>query len=710
VRRPCLHRARRATPWPSRARVSALALAVLALLASTPPAPVPPGAACADPGAEPVATAVTVRLADDGEVLAAEVTDRAGAQRCAIEVPAAAASDVAPVAVAIVHEAADGRSLEGSALRHETDPITTMVAVRDATATTRTITVTGPEGREDVTVRMGTPQLVTVTLTYPPSWQVTAPTGDGTAAQLSGAGVEVVHRGILFPPLTGEELRFEVVAAPGRGTPSLEVEVTPIDGEQPLLPVGGLDRDAAAVLGALSVLAADGAEDLADGTGQLADGAGQLADGSGELAAGAGELADGTGDLAGGLDQLAAGTSQLSDGLGASAAGARELAAGSRQLADGTGQLAGGFPELAAGARAIADGTAELAGQLDLAATGAGELADGGATLAEGAQQLADGTAELATLATAMRDRIVADLPALPLDPTIPDLPPGLLDELLADLPEDVRREVEAQLLAAVARLEAELAATIGPVVESTVEEAVAQLDELLGLADRFTELADGAAAVAEGTAAIAAGNAELADGLRRAADGTSELADGADGVAGGLDEVQTGLQALATASDQLADGMAAFAAGSGDLAGAGAQLTAGAREAAGGASLLADGTGELADGAAALADGTGELADGAEQLAAGAAELPGGLRELTGTADRAGQRTATTEAILTEGLELARAASGDADSLTTVLTHAGSDPLPASVWALIVLGVGLAGAGGWFAYRRHSLAREAVA
>jgi X-X-X-Leu-X-X-Gly heptad repeat protein len=650
-RRP--RHARRSRP---RLRTTFLGL-VAALLVATMTAP---GAVadCASRAGGPTGTTVSATLADDGEVVGTRVVTRAGDETCSVETGDDGATSL-PVAVAVTHEASDGRSLEASELDEESDPVTTRVAVRDATAAAHTITVTGPQGSHEATVRVGVPQLVHVTLTYPPSWEVTPPTYPGTGARLSGAGAEVVRGGVLFPPLTADELRLEVSAVPGRGTPSIDVEVTPFDGDPALLTGDEvLDRDATAVLGALSVLAADGAGLLVDGLGEVADGAGELAGGAGQLA----------------------------DGLDASAAGAQELAGGSRQLADGTGQLAAGFPELAGGARAIADGTAQLAAQLDLAASGAGGLADGGADLAAGTRELADGTAQLAAMAATMRDEILAALPELPVDVTVPSFPPELLDDLLADLPEELRTEVEAELLAVLAgfeaELEAEFATVVGPDLDTALEDALTQLDDVLAVADRFAELAEGAAAIADGTAAIAEGNAELAGGLDRAADGTAELATGAAGLAGGIDEVGAGVRELAAASGQLADGLGAFAAGSSELAG----------------------------GAGLLASGVDQLADGMDELAAGAAELPDGLQELIATADRAGQRSAATQALLTTGLELAAAASGEADSITTVLVHHGAVPAPWYVWALVMLAAAAAAGSGWSVYRRRSIAMEAAA
>jgi putative membrane protein len=118
----------------------------------------------------------------------------------------------------------------------------------------------------------------------------------------------------------------------------------------------------------------------------------------------------------------------------------------------------------------------------------------------------------------------------------------------------------------------------------------------------------------------------------------------------------------------------------------------------AGGTAALADGTSELAAGSRELADGTATLADGA-------AQLPDGLRELTGTADRAGQRTATTEAVLAVGATLAEDASGDAATITTVLTAAGSDPLPLTVWLVGVALLALLGSAGWALWRRGRVA-----
>jgi X-X-X-Leu-X-X-Gly heptad repeat protein len=645
------------------------------------------------------ATTVTVTLADDGEPLAVERHARVGEDRCAVD-----ADDGLPVAVAVLHRDEAGRSLEANELGDAAGTVATTITVRDTTATSTQVPVEGPEGDEHATVRLGVPQLVRVTVGYPRSWEVTSPGETGTSVHATADGIEISRVALVFPPLTDDAVRLQVAALPGPGTPAIRVESTPAGEDTPLDPDSALlDRDTAAVLGALSELAADGAvqlvdgieelaagtDDLTDGADELADGADDLADGSDELAAGAGQLAAGTFKLADGLGELADGAGQLGAGLDQYAAGGRALAAGGGQLADGAAALAAGVPELAAGARAVADGTEQLATQLGLAADGAAELADGGVELAAGARQLADGTAELAAQATAARDALAGSISTDPVP-----------SELLALLP---------------------------PELAADVEEATAAIAPLLGFLDEAivgsTELVDGAAALAAGTAALADGNAELAAGLSEAATGGRGLAVGADSVADGTAQLSDGAAELAAGSAGLADGLDAYAAGGDELAAAGSQLAGGASGAAdggrelaaatsalaGGVGQFADGAGQLAGGVDQLADGAGQLAGGAGQLADGAAELPGAVREIAATADRANQRTATTQAVLEAGATRARALAGDADTISYELVHDGDRPWPLAVWVALAAVLAAAAGGAWWWQRARDRDRAAA-
>ncbi|MFU8840417.1 MAG: hypothetical protein ACNA8R_06815 [Nitriliruptoraceae bacterium] len=620
------------------ARVAGVSLLAAGLL--TIPLPVMDAAACPPVGPD-VAVTTVATLADDGEVVR---LDRrlvsADATSCLDEGEGDAAA--LPVAVAVLHEDAGGRSLEATELGQQEGAVRTRVAVRDVTARTRRVEVDGPEGTTVTDRLLGVPQVVRVAVRYPPGWQVTATVEDGTAVRVVDGRTEVARTAVLFPPLLDDELVLTLLARPGSGTPSVSVDASPLAGVEPFV-LDVLDPDALAVVGALGELAADGATQLADGAQELAGGTRELASGSRDLADGTREIADGTralaggaGELAGGARELAAGTGQLADGAGQVATGAADGAAGAQELAGATGQLASGVGELAEGTAGLAAGAAELA-------AGARALADG---LAAGVEQvpdvdpavIAEQVTELAARVATIREQLAAAVPpgTDPTDPNDPNAPLALA----------------VATLAAVADGLGQLA--IG--LDAAVGELTAALDGLTAAADGARQVATGADELATGAAGLAAGAAELAAGAEVLATGTGELARGLDALAAGADGIAVGTREVAAGSVGLADGSAELAAGT---------------------DTLADGAASLADGSVELAAGTDELADGTDALAAGARELPMALTELTAVADRSGQDLATTSALLEAGSELAREAVGDAALVTAQLTLDGEEPLP---------------------------------
>jgi len=614
--------------------------AVTALLLGAPSALVPVGLACPPIGADTAVLTVGT-LAGDGEVeqLEQRVVGTDGAT-CTLD-------DARPltVGVGIVHEAASGRSLEATELTRAAGPVTTRVSVRDVTARSREVVVRGPLGTHTVQRDLGLPQLVHLEVRYPAGWSVTAPVGDGVGTVVEDGEVAVRRTGVLFPPLLPNELVLTVAATPDRGTPTITVEVTPLAGVEPfVLPDGVLDRDAAAVLGALGSLAADGATELADGAGAvasgarelasgteaLADGVTEFAEGTGALASGAADVAEGARGLAGGLGELSSGVEQLSDGVGASAGGARDLADGTTEVTDGSRRLAGAAAELAAGSTELAAGARQLADGL-AAATDA-DLPDADvASVIAGIEALAAGIAEV-------RDGLAATVPegTDPTDPTDPAAPIALAVGALTAL-------AEATLTLA-GELGAGLAG-IGDAV-SGIEAAAVGAEEL----------AVGAAGIADGNAALAAGLDELARGSAALAGGASELAGGLGQLSGASGELAAGSGQLAAGSRELADGTGGIAEGSAEVA---------------------EGTGELAEGGTELAEGSAQLASGSDELAEGARQLPGTLAEVVAIADRSGQDTAVTVAVLEAGRRLADAERAGAALIATQLRHEGQQPLP---------------------------------
>lgn len=559
----------------------ALVVALVAL-------PVPPGApvlACEDVAA---ATVVLVgQLADDGELTGLRERHLAdGAEPCEREV-----TDATDVAVAILHQAADGRSLEASELTRVDGPVDTRVTVRDTTARSEDLAVTGPAGVATATRRIGVPQLVQITVRYPSGWELAPAGDDGTTVSVRDDGVEVSRAGVLFAPLFDEALQLAVTAVPGRGTPTVTVEATPLTAGAPV-PAELLDRDATAVVGALLDVAADGVRELADGTRELADG-------TDELAGGARDLADGTDQLADGTAELRDGAQGLSGGIGQSATGAQELAGGADELARGTAELAAGVSPLAAGARQLADGAQQLADGLALPEEVAPppidprELLDAVAAIEDGIRDVSDDLADLVPPGT---------------DPTDPDDPNAPL--ALAVL-----------VLQGLADATGDLAAGIAAALQALVDAA------------------EGLAAAADGAAELAAGAQELAAGLAQLDAAVRGLRDGAGALAAGSGELAGGLSELSGASRQLADGAG--------------ELTDGTRELADGSDVLADGTRELADGTEELAAGAGELPDalqevlevadrGGEQVAVTSAVLDAGSR-------RAHERVGGAELVTTQ-------------------------------------------------------------
>ena len=674
---PSRARRRDERPTPQRARqplgrrftrggaVSALA----GLLLLWPPPVLAPGVACGPVDAD-TAVITAGDLADDGELGTVEqrivrgdgevcVTDRDGVEPT--------------VAVAVLHTDAEGRSREAAELGRVEGRLTTRVEARDVTAATREVTVLGPLGATTVERRVGLPQLVRIAVSYPSSWDVQAPEGDGVTTTVVDGVVEVSRSVVLFPPLLEDAVALQVHATPARGTPSVTVEASPLAGVEPfVLPAGVLEQDALAVIGALSVLGQDGATELAEGTDELAEGVGELAGGAGELAGGAGELA-------GGLTGLSGGAGELATGAGEVAGGAAELADGTRQLAGGVAETAQGSGEVAAGAGELRQGSSELA-------AAAGELARGADELAAGAQALADGLAGAGEVPTPE-----LDVGALT----------GGLEELAAEIAA-VRDDLAAligpdagpgdPLVIAVATLTALSDATAGLARELATGLAAigAALEGLEEAAAGAAGLAEGAGELAAGGAALAAGVEELAAGVTELAAGTTELTAGLGQLAAATGELSGGATGLATGTAGLAQGSRALADGSRELAAGGEELADGSRELAAGGEELAAGTSELATGGAALAEGS-------EELAGGAGELPELLAEVVGVADRSGQDAATTLAVLDAGSELAQEHVGAAALRTLQLRHEGEEPVPAAALigtlaSVLVLLLGLFG------------------
>lgn len=665
----------------ARRRAAVVLVALTALVAADAPQ-FRAGLACEVPASDD-AVIQRVELAPDGGV------ERIRDQRVDVEGrtcdDGAGDADELPVAVSVSHEADDRGSVEPAEFPRVEGAMTTRVRVRDTTAADRTVEVDGPLGVTEETRRIAVPQLVRIAISYPDGWDVAAPSGEGLTTRVSGRGVEVARTALLAAPFAAESVGLEVRATPGRGTPSVEVDATPVGGtERIVLPDELLDRDAAAVLGALVELAADGAGELADGAGQLADGTG--------------ELADGTRELAGNTDPLIDGSQGVADGSRELAGGARELAEGQRGLADGMAGIAEGADETAAGARELSDGAAELEVGLAELADGAEPLAEGAAGVAAGARQLAD-ELEAAGTAGAALQAAVADARAIE---------QGLreLARNLRELGDDARGAPIGALLdlrdqlesedpgdPAIAALDTSIAllrqAGEAPHALAVVADDLA--DGLGAALDAIAEVGAGLEALTNGSEELAAGAEEVADGVEELAAALGPIAAGAAGLAEGAAELTTALGGLADGADELEDGGR-------ELADGGTQLAGGLGDLAGGADELAAGTREFGGAVDDLADGTEELADGTQELADGAGELPEALREAVGVADRSGQRAAATEAVLDAGHERARLAIGDAAFATTQLIHTGDEPLPLGLLASLGTGLALLGSlVGWW-------------
>lgn len=476
----------------------------------------------------PVVARAEVRadLAGDGSVTAAErerqLSDERGADCRTTD---GRAAGTLPVAVGILHATAADGALETGQLGSASGPVTTRIAVRDRTAEPRQVTVDVPGGTETRERRVAVPHLVRIAISYPRSWTAVAPGTDGVRTDVVDGGVHLAVTELLFPPITGDELVLPITAEPGRGAPTVRVEAVPVtDEEASRLAAGELDRDAAAVVAALTEAGAEGAE-------QLATGAAELADGIDDLAAGNRQLADGLADAAAGGAQLRAGADQL-------AAGAAELAVGTRQLA-------AGLRPLAEGARRVAEGNRQLAEQLSVAADGADALADGNEELADGAEELGVGSRQLADAAGSLREAIAA----------LPDLGP-VTDDVIGPADEVVAG--------------AEATARAGDRLSAGNRELARGNREL---AEGLREAAGGSRELAEASEQVADGTAEAASGADELADGSQQLAEGADEFADAVDAYTRGVEDAADASEQLADGAAAAAGGADDLADGAAEL-----------------------------------------------------------------------------------------------------------------------------------------
>ncbi|WP_432496853.1 YhgE/Pip family protein [Kineococcus gypseus] len=320
--------------------------------------------------------------------------------------------------------------------------------------------------------------------------------------------------------------------------------------------------------------AADGAGELADGARAADDGARSLVVGLGALGGGAADLADGTGALRAGAAQLAGGTADLAEGAGGAAAGAASLSTGLERLRTGTADLPARTARLAEGAGAVAAGADGLAG-----ATG---------ELAAAAQQVDELGADAAAALPAVDELLVRARALAAADPG------------------------DADLAAAVARLEQLRAALAGTDLTAAADRVRGQVDALAAGARRVS---DGAAEVAGGAAALAG----AAPALR---DGTAAAADGAAALATGTGDLERGARAAADGADALAAGAARVDDGAGDLLGAASRARTGADD-------LAAGTGRLAGGAAALAD---RLREGRDAVPAPTAAEAGRRAEVAAT------------------------------------------------------------------------------
>jgi X-X-X-Leu-X-X-Gly heptad repeat protein len=465
-------------------------------------------------------------LDGDGSVTAAErireVSDDRGADCRRTDAWDAGAL---PVAVGILHTTPAEGALEAGQLGEATAPVTTRVAVRDRTATPHEVSVDVPGGTEVRERRVAVPHLVRIGITYPRSWTTVAPGAAGVRTDVVDGGVHVAITHLLFPPVTSDEVVLPVTADPGRGAPTVSVEAIPVTDEETVrLAADELDRDAAAVVAALTEAGAEGAEQLADGAAELADGIDGLAAGNRQLADGLAEAAAGGAELRAGADQLAAGARQL-------AIGARQLAVGMRPLADG--------------ARQVAEGNRRMAEQLSVAADGADALADGNEELADGAEELGAGSRRLADGAEALREALAG----------LPDLGP-VSDEIVGPAEE---------LIAG-----AEATARAGERLEEGNREVARGNREL---ADGLREAAGGSRELAEGSEQVADGIDQAAGGADALADGSQQLADGADELSDGVDAYTRGVEEAAAGSERLAAGAGAAADGADDLADGAAEL-----------------------------------------------------------------------------------------------------------------------------------------
>ncbi|MEX0952646.1 MAG: hypothetical protein WDZ26_02310 [Nitriliruptoraceae bacterium] len=513
----------------TRPRVRTVVVLTIGALAMMAPAASAITPACDDP------SEVRVTLAGDGEVTAMQTFDRANR---ACEAPDVSAL----VDVSIVHRADDGRVVEHGRLPGAGERLHTEVLIRDRTAADHDIATEGPRGPLTFTERVGVPMLTSITVSYPSGWSVEGPTGPGTAIETSDARVQVHHAGLLFPPITERERRFEVSAMSGRGIPTITVRAVPVTSADELgIPDGLLDRSDLAVIAAFTDLVTEGAEELVDGTRELADGTRELADGTRELSEGARELSDGTDELADGMREYADGVGELADAM-------PDLTDGSRELADAVVTIADAMAEVADGADQLADGA-------EKAESGADDLATGIAGFSATFLQQYDNAAGTPALVDPVRTAVENVLKALT-DPAQSQAAPNQnfgagsrsLTNGLDDLADGARELADGT---------EELADGTDELADGTNEYA----DGIDELADGILELADAAEEISDGTRELADGTAELADGTDELADGTDELADGTDELAEGAEEFPAALREIAAMADRAGEELARTAA-----------------------------------------------------------------------------------------------------------------------------------------------------
>lgn len=422
-----------------------------------------------------------------------------------------------------------------------------------------------------------------------------------------------------------------------------------------------------------------------------------LGKGMTQAADGATQLDNGLVTLQNGVNQYVAGVSQVNDGMQTLRMGVAPLAAGAQQLASGSTTLVNGIAQYTGGVGQLATGLNTLmanSGQLN---SGAGQLSSGLNTLRNNSGSLRAGSSQLSDGASQLNNTVNSQLGNLPvndlmgamdkaqaLQQSMTQLQTGLTQakSALAGVQESAGKLESAagslggvsqagQQLGNVARSDANIAAQLGKIAQSTSDNSIkaqlgslaqdagnnaktlqgvgtalgelnslgsalqgmqgqlknlSSMNDLLNNADTTISQANGLLNTLNGYKPMLS---QMPDTLKQLQGATSQIAAGANTLNGGVQQYTNGVDTAAAGSSTLASGVSQYTAGVAQ-AGAGAgQLTANSGQLNSGAGQLASALGQLNAQVPTLVGGVNQLAAGTQKLVDNSPALTQGITKL---------------------------------------------------------------------------------